>query len=256
MKPVKICPNCGYSGPVPFQDCPDCGIVVEKYLHMRQPVAGHHEPLRPVESPPDDSDAGWVPDWLIDLPGETGRAGVVARGAFLAVLGLWGLSLILSPPASNEAGSSFLHLINLPFHEAGHVIFSPLGKFVASLGGTLGQLLIPAVCGAVLVWKNGDPFGGAVGLWWLGENFVDIAPYINDARAGTLPLLGGNTGRTAPYGFHDWEYLLNETGLLRYDQTIAHGSHWFGALLMTLAMIWGGVALYRRYSLLAAPESE
>jgi hypothetical protein len=256
MKPVTLCPNCGYAGPIPFQDCPDCGIVVEKYLQMRQPAAGYHPPLRPVVSLPENSETGWVTDRLFDLPGETGRAGVVVRGAFLAFLGLWGLSLVLSPPASNQAGSSFLHLINLPFHEAGHVIFSPLGKFVASLGGTLGQLLIPLLCAVVLVWKNEDAFGGAVGLWWLGENFVDIAPYINDARAGTLPLLGGNTGRTAPYGFHDWEYLLNETGLLRYDQAIARASHWLGALLMILAMIWGGVVLYRRYTLLTALEAD
>jgi hypothetical protein len=54
----------------------------------------------------------------------------------------------------------------------------------------------------VLLVKMRDPFGAAVALLWLGENFVDIAPYIGDARAGQLPLLGDKYGHSAPYGFH------------------------------------------------------
>ncbi len=246
MKRVTLCPNCGYSGKVPFLDCPDCGIVVEKYLRLRSLPSTASPPPPP---PPAVVDFGSdrLSEWLLNLPEETGGAGLAARGIFLAALALWGLSLILSSPGSNGAGNSFLHLINLPFHEAGHIFFSPLGKFVASLGGTLGQLLIPLICGVTLVWRTGDPFGGAVSLWWFGENFVDIAPYINDARAGILPLIGGNTGQTAPYGFHDWQYLLNETGLLSHDQGIATASHWAGAALMILAMVWGLMVLHRHY---------
>ncbi|MBU2713909.1 hypothetical protein [Zooshikella harenae] len=59
------------------------------------------------------------------------------------IITIWGLSLIFSSIASNAAGSSFLHL---PFHEAGHVIFRPFGNFMTSLGGTLGQLLMPLIC--------------------------------------------------------------------------------------------------------------
>jgi len=244
MKPVTLCPNCGYSGNTPFLDCPDCGIVVEKYLRLRSvPNTASLPPPPPAADP----ETGRFSEWLLNLPEETGAAGVLARGIFLAVLAIWGLSLILSSPASNQAGNSFLHLINLPFHEAGHIFFSPLGKFVTSLGGTLGQLLIPLICGVTLIWRAGDPFGGAVSLWWFGENFIDIAPYINDARAGVLPLIGGNSGQTAPYGFHDWQYLLNESGLLAHDHGIATSSHWFGAGLMLVALVWGAMVLHRHY---------
>jgi len=64
---------------------------------------------------------------------------------------------------------------------------------------------------------------------------MDLAPYVNDARSLTLPLLGGNTGRTSPYGFHDWEFILRETKLLRYDHVLANATNALGTLLMICA---------------------
>ena len=43
---------------------------------------------------------------------------------------------------------------------------------------------------------------------------MNIGVYAADARAHRLPLLGGNKV------YHDWTYLLGETGLLNYDQVI------------------------------------
>lgn len=160
---------------------------------------------------------------------------------------VWGGKLIFVNIADNAAGTSPLHLVNLPFHEAGHVLFRPFGSFLTSLGGTLGQLLIPLICLLTLLLKNRDPFGAAVCLWWFGENFLDIAPYINDARAGELPLVGGNFGHSSPYGFHDWEYLLTESGLLGYDHALARAAHGIGALLMLGAVGWVVGLLYRQY---------
>lgn len=76
---------------------------------------------------------------------------------------------------------------------------------------------------------------------------MDIAPYINDARAGVLPLLGGNTGQSAPHGFHDWQFILSETGLLGYDQQLARLSSAIGAFLMVVGLTWGGLLLYKSY---------
>jgi hypothetical protein len=76
---------------------------------------------------------------------------------------------------------------------------------------------------------------------------MDLAPYINDARSLTLPLLGGNTGRTSPYGFHDWEFILQETRLLRYDHVLAKLADIFGTFLMILAFVWGGYILFKQY---------
>jgi hypothetical protein len=143
--------------------------------------------------------------------------------------------------------SSFMHLLNLPFHEAGHILFRPPGQWMMSVGGTLGQLLMPLVCLAVLLLKARDAFGASVCLWWFGENFMDIAPYINDARALQLPLLGGNVGESSPYGFHDWEYILNEIGWLRYDHTLAQVADKTGALILLASLAWGGSVLLKQY---------
>jgi hypothetical protein len=148
---------------------------------------------------------------------------------------------------SNTIGNSFWHLVNLPFHEAGHIIFRPLGRFMASLGGTLGQLLMPLICLIVFIVKTRDPFAASFSMWWLGVNFMDIAPYINDARSRTLPLLGGNTGRTSPYGFHDWEFILRESGLIKYDHLLANFSYKIGTVLMMCAFLWGGYILFKQY---------
>jgi hypothetical protein len=139
----------------------------------------------------------------------------------------------------------FMHLINLPFHEAGHIIFSPFGRFIMFLGGTLGQLLIPLICTVALLLSSGQNFGAAVCLWWFGQNFLDVAPYINDARALNLILLGGVTGKETDG--HDWENILRTLGWLKYDHLLAKLAYAAGAVLMILALAWGGYLLYRQF---------
>lgn len=39
----------------------------------------------------------------------------------------------------------FLHHPNLAFHEAGHILFIPLGEFMTILGGSLMQCLVPFI---------------------------------------------------------------------------------------------------------------
>ena len=168
------------------------------------------------------------------------------RVSVFLILFVWGWMFVLKPVSANYAGQSFLHLVNLPFHEAGHLFFQFLGRWMTSLGGTLGQLLIPLICLSTFLLKSRDPFGAAACLWWFGENFLDIAPYINDARKGDLMLLGGVTGSEADYGYHDWEYILGEIGLLRYDQTFARLAHGLGVLLILLSLSWAGYLLYRQ----------
>ena len=248
------CPKCRAPGAQRSAICERCGIVFEKYwkYHPRpgdEPLA-RRSPVTKTRPPmPAQERVGAV---LFPRPLEADPIATWAQAALLLALLLWGLALIGSSVESNAAGKSFLHLINLPFHEAGHVFFRPLGAFMTSLGGTLGQLLMPLVAMLVLLLKTRDPFGAAVALWWLGENFLDIAPYINDARAGQLPLIGGNYGHSSPYGFHDWEYILTETGLLHVDHQLAQASHTLGALIMLVALGWGAVVVYQRFQVARA----
>ena len=167
-------------------------------------------------------------------------------GRVLVYVGLvfWGVKFIAAPMETNYVGESFMHNINLPFHEAGHLIFMPFGRFMTVLGGSLGQLLMPLIClGAFFYHQNA--FGASVALWWFAESLMDLAPYINDARDLQLILLGGVTGKEVEG--HDWEYLLTHLGLLKYDHTLAHVAYRIGTLLMVLTFIWGAYLLYRQY---------
>ena len=40
---------------------------------------------------------------------------------------------------------SFLDLVDLPIHETGHLLFRPFGEFMMIAGGSLFQVLFPAV---------------------------------------------------------------------------------------------------------------
>jgi hypothetical protein len=140
---------------------------------------------------------------------------------------------------------SFLHWIHLPFHEAGHVVFSPFGEFLHILGGTLGQLLVPLGVAAAFLVRE-DPFGASFGLWWFGTSLVDCAPYINDARARVLLLTSGETGRTDWEG-HDWFQILRRTGLLEWDHAFARTAWLLGVLAILAALAWGAYVLRRQW---------
>jgi hypothetical protein len=182
---------------------------------------------------------------LLSEPPGAGALAWWGRVVLLVALGVWGGLLIGHGIDAFAPSRGFLHLTYLPFHEAGHLIFRPFGRLVTSLGGTFGQFLMPSICAGVLLLKTRDPFGASVASWWLGGSLIDIGPYVADARAGTLPLLGGNTGQTSPYGFHDWNYILTELGLLGQDHHLAWVAHLAGSVTILAALAWATLLLWR-----------
>jgi hypothetical protein len=141
-------------------------------------------------------------------------------------------------------GASVLHQPDLIFHEAGHILFSPFGDFMSTLGGSLTQVLIPIVCAVAFLTTHRDLFGASVMAWWTGQNLLDVAIYINDARALQLTLVGGHTG--AEVEGHDWERILTMTNALHLDHRIAMAVQIAGALLMAASLVWAAVIAGRR----------
>ena len=135
----------------------------------------------------------------------------------------------------------FTHLINLPIHEAGHIFFRILGEFMGIAGGSVLQILIPVVFFGYFVYYK-KPFSASIVLFWVGNNFLDVYVYANDAQAIQLPLLSGLTG--AEGGFHDWNYLLTETGLLDKTNLIAKILRFTGTVITVVAAI--GAFVYAR----------
>jgi len=192
------------------------------------------------------SDADFEP-----IPG-TEKPVIIGRAIVWAILCWLFLTFAAHSVASNYAGASFLHLPNLVFHEAGHILFAFFPRFLTVLGGSATQVLIPIVC-AVALWRHGDRFGTSVALWWAGQNFVDLAPYINDARDLQLVLLGGHTGQEVEG--HDWEYLLQATGLSTWDHTLGRLAHLYGIVVMLAALAWGAYEIRRSWRESVSMES-
>lgn len=239
------CPKCQMEQDDQNLLCDYCRTLFAKSMPSRRTPT---EPRLTLDPPAGSGALEWLRAGLL-TPQAATRPALVARAVLLLTLAVWGWRLAGATIESNEVAESFLHLVNLPFHEAGHVLFAPFGEFVRVLGGTLGQLIMPMVCSLVLLLRTRDPFGAGVALWWFGENFLDIAPYMNDAGTGELPLLGGNTGESSPYGFHDWEYLMTETGNLGREHDLARVSQALGTSIMLLALVWMATMLLRSYKL-------
>ncbi len=169
-------------------------------------------------------------DWLQDLR-EAGAEpwAPVGTGAFvLASLGFAGLMAVAATSA--EGWVPLLDSVNLVFHEAGHPIFGLLGsETLGFLGGTLMQLLVPVSVGCVF-WRKRQTLGTAVAAFWAGENGLNIARYMADARRQLLPLVGG--------GEHDWATLFGQWGCLARDTAIAGVVRASGWILMLGAWAW------------------
>jgi hypothetical protein len=185
----------------------------------------------------------WLAAWLLHVPAEVSRTNWIARIATLVVFLLWTLWIWrdLDVRAGN-GGSNFLHLVLLPFHEAGHyAIFRWFGPFIMTLGGTLGQHLMPIVLGGALLVKRRDPFGAAIFFWLLGFSTIDMAVYMYDAFDPQMTLLGGGTG--AESDGHDWQNIFGDLGLLRRARGIGLFFGWVGRAMMLAAILWAAWVL-------------
>lgn len=158
---MTTCPKCRYQrqahdAQVHPDICPHCGIAYHKFIARQQEQ---------------------------NLPPENiGRETFYARLLLLVAFGAWGFYFISAGVNWEKIGSSFMHNINLPFHEFGHVLFMPFGEFMMILGGSLFQVLLPFLLTLVFVFKQKDTFAGSITLWWCGQSFIDVAPYIADAE--------------------------------------------------------------------------
>lgn len=159
------------------------------------------------------------------------------RAPLLVVL-VWVLRTYLS---DGEPWSLFSGL-TLGIHEMGHAFFFWTGhRMLTVAGGTVFQLLAPAGAAAYLGWKQRDPFGATVCLFWLGTALADAGVYAADARAQTLPLV-------SPFGdvdvdSHDWTVMLMKVGMLSRDQEIGVALMTAGRVVMAASLLGGAWVL-------------
>jgi hypothetical protein len=235
------CPKCSHR-PLPADQslpaaCPSCGVILAKVAqNVAQRGLPSRQPVRATVGAQSDELTGWRA-LLLHVPRRVDNTLFWCRVLLLAVFAIWGLRLMTLSVAEGEMAQSFIHGPLLVFHEAGHVLFMPLGQWLMVAGGTLMQWLMPVVLGAALLWKNRDPFGASFALWLLGVSVMDTAPYLYDALHPQLILLGGRTGEE---GGHDFIFLLESLGLIQHAQRLGLLLHKLGAGVMLLALGWAG----------------
>jgi hypothetical protein len=167
----------------------------------------------------------------------------MARTLLAGLLALYGAWLVL------DYQWHFVDGANLLFHEAGHVFFGLLGPTLGILGGTLGQLFFPIACCAHFL-RRASVAEASVAVVWLGENLMNVAIYVADARAQVLPRVGGD--------IHDWHWLLSRWGLLAHDAGVARAVHVLGAAVVIagVAIAFAAAAAQRRESAAAGSGAE
>ncbi len=170
------------------------------------------------------------------------KASLVWRAPLWAFLVWSGVHHLLSTEATD-----IFALLTFGVHELGHVVFGPLGEFLGIAGGSIAQLAAPLI--ALWMWvRQRDYFALCVGGYWLASSAFNLANYIADARAQHLELTSLGAALDGSEPIHDWHYLLEHLGLLRFDITLAWMCRGEAALLLLAALAWGGWILWRIWS--------
>ncbi len=151
---------------------------------------------------------------------------------------LWLLFLVplidhVASPADSFTGSIIWALIIGP-HEVGHLICMPFGEFLMVAGGSIWQVLFWLLLGGYsLVFKR-RLVQSLLLFMVVGHSFINLSVYIGDAQERDLPLLFGLGPES-----HDWGNLLEWTGMLNYDDTLAALAVIIGAIIVLMCLVSG-----------------
>ena len=130
---------------------------------------------------------------------------------------------------------SFLDNVDLPIHETGHLLFRPFGEFMMVAGGSLFQVIVPAVFAVYFLWQQSF-YSAAIVMLWVGQSILNVWVYASDAVVMQLVLTSGFTGTEG--SFHDWNYLLTALGLINSTKAVAGVIRFAG----TITIIGAGLA--------------
>ena len=171
----STCPKCQYQHSDAERGaaaCPGCGLVYEKWLKNLA-----NDPLADLSIDTQTQRAGVstrLGKFFLQPKPTITRAEVVGYGIVWIALAFWGWNFLSMDFRSAEIMNSWLHNVDLVFHEAGHVLFMPFGRYMMILGGSLFQVLVPLIFVFAFLLANKDAFAASVCLWWAGQSLMDL----------------------------------------------------------------------------------
>jgi hypothetical protein len=240
---MQKCPKCQYERTTADHHvmegiCPACGIAYSKWKDGA-PVPPSISVLRSKEARYGFRRKLW--GTLTYIPERVDGPTFWGRCVLLGIFVVWGASFMFHGLDWEYIGGSFMHNVNLAFHEFGHVLFMPFGRFMTILGGSLFQIMMPLIALFCFSLQRRDNFAAALMLWWTGQSFIDVAPYIADAKYRSLPLILGMGEE-----FHDWGNLLTMLNRVDAAGTYANIAFGLGCILMLLSFYWAGWVLWQQ----------
>ncbi len=146
------------------------------------------------------------------------------RIGLTTALAVYAIAMLASPEVS-----ILIDEFNQPVHEAGHLVFAPLGGTMQLLGGTVLPILLPLLFGA-LYSGRGDEHAASVAAWCVGQGFATMGLRMADASSTVLPRTDVD---------RDWTVLLSDWGVLGEALQFGQLAHGFGFLVMLVATFWG-----------------
>ncbi len=122
-----------------------------------------------------------------------------------------------------------LGLVDLGFHELGHLLTYPFPDLFTAMMGSITQVLVPLGIAAYFLWWREDLLAAGLCAAWAGTSFYDVSVYVADAPYEKLQLIGGD---------HDWAFAFDRLNAVEAADEVA-------LLLKVLAwaLVLGGVAL-------------
>lgn len=118
-----------------------------------------------------------------------------------------------------------LGLVDLGFHEFGHMVTCWLPDVITASMGSITQVMVPVGLATYFLVFRKDRLGGGVCLAWAATSAQDASVYIADAPYQRLHLIGGT---------HDWAFVLgpDHLNMLSSAHTIAAVVKGSGFLLL------------------------
>jgi hypothetical protein len=102
-----------------------------------------------------------------------------------------------------------LGLVDLGFHELGHLVTRMLPAVIMAAMGSVTQVLVPIGIALYFRLARRDALASGLCLAWAGTSARDAALYIADAPYQRLHLIGGE---------HDWAFVLGPSHLNLLDR--------------------------------------
>jgi len=160
----------------------------------------------------------------------------VSRGPFLGWLVFY--AVLFAFLGFNFRDLTLLDNVHLPIHEAGHLLFGYLGDTAGLWGGTLLQLLVPALLAASFAVKR-ELLGTTFCVIAFFHSLTGIATYMIDALRLELPLV--TVGAVADESQHDWVNIFTRLGVLPHAIQIGNTVRliaWCGMLAAVAWLAW------------------